>query len=92
MKFTDFYHPVLIATSHVPELHGHVINDSGVTIGAGCSISEMVDILKEAVHILPGITFENISNLSNFNNSYYMLIFLHVYNLFNKIFQKCCLE
>uniref|UniRef100_A0A4X2L0K3 FAD-binding PCMH-type domain-containing protein n=1 Tax=Vombatus ursinus TaxID=29139 RepID=A0A4X2L0K3_VOMUR len=53
MKFKGIFHPVIISPDGIAELN--VVNylDNGLTIGAGCSLAQLKDILTDVVLDLP---------------------------------------
>ncbi|XP_051841866.1 aldehyde oxidase 3-like isoform X2 [Antechinus flavipes] len=50
MKFQDVYHPVIISPARILELNVVMIDaNQGLTIGAGCSLAKVKEILTEMV-------------------------------------------
>ncbi|XP_043849522.1 aldehyde oxidase 4-like [Dromiciops gliroides] len=49
MKFKGEFYPIIISPAGLPELNFVDFTDDGVTIGAGCSLAEMKDILTYTV-------------------------------------------
>uniref|UniRef100_G3WW71 aldehyde oxidase n=1 Tax=Sarcophilus harrisii TaxID=9305 RepID=G3WW71_SARHA len=54
MKFKDVYHPVIISPVRILELNVVMIDaNQGLTIGAGCSLAKVKEILTEMILRLP---------------------------------------
>ncbi|XP_063788991.1 aldehyde oxidase-like [Pseudophryne corroboree] len=53
MKFRGVFHPVIIFPVRVVDLNLVTENDSGITLGAACSLTVLKDTLSEAVSRLP---------------------------------------
>ncbi|XP_021105460.1 aldehyde oxidase 2-like isoform X2 [Heterocephalus glaber] len=47
-------HPVLLSPARVPELSAAADTSAGLTIGAGCSLAQVQDILAKSIAKLPG--------------------------------------
>ncbi|XP_020840560.1 aldehyde oxidase 1 [Phascolarctos cinereus] len=53
MKFKGIFHPVIISPDGIAELNAVNYLDNGLTIGAGCSLAQLKDILTDVVLELP---------------------------------------
>lgn len=53
MKFRGVFHPVIIFPARVVELHLVTESDTGITLGAACSLTVLKDTLNNAVSCLP---------------------------------------
>ncbi|KAM3917313.1 aldehyde oxidase-like [Leptodactylus fuscus] len=53
MKFRGVFHPVIIFPARIVELHLVTENDTGITVGAACSLTILKDTLNDAVSRLP---------------------------------------
>ncbi|XP_060050166.1 aldehyde oxidase 2 isoform X2 [Erinaceus europaeus] len=53
MKSQGHFHPILLSPARIPELRVVSITSDGLTIGAGCSLAQVKDILAERVSVLP---------------------------------------
>ncbi|XP_068924923.1 aldehyde oxidase 2-like [Petaurus breviceps papuanus] len=53
MKFQGYFHPVLLSPARISELSMVTNTNDGLTIGAGCSLDQVKQILTEEVSKLP---------------------------------------
>ncbi|XP_068101230.1 aldehyde oxidase-like [Hyperolius riggenbachi] len=53
MKFRGVFHPVIVYPARIPDLHLVTEDDTGITLGAACSLTAMKETLTEAVSRLP---------------------------------------
>ncbi|XP_071977277.1 aldehyde oxidase-like [Engystomops pustulosus] len=53
MKFRGVFHPVIIFPARIVELHIVTESDTGITVGAACSLTVLKDTLSNAVSRLP---------------------------------------
>ncbi|XP_053452765.1 aldehyde oxidase 2 [Nycticebus coucang] len=53
MKSQGQFHPILLSPARIPELSVVTKTSEGLTIGAGCSLAQMKDILAERISELP---------------------------------------
>uniref|UniRef100_A0A2K5XKD2 aldehyde oxidase n=1 Tax=Mandrillus leucophaeus TaxID=9568 RepID=A0A2K5XKD2_MANLE len=53
MKFQGHFHPVFLSPARISELSMVTKTSDGLTIGAGCSLAQMQDILAERIAELP---------------------------------------
>ncbi|XP_068101229.1 aldehyde oxidase-like [Hyperolius riggenbachi] len=53
MKFKGVFHPVLIYPARIPDLHLVTEDDTGITLGAACSLTVVQDTLAEVASRLP---------------------------------------
>ncbi|XP_069839456.1 aldehyde oxidase-like isoform X2 [Dendropsophus ebraccatus] len=53
MKFRGVFHPVIIFPARIVELHLVTESDTGITLGAACSLTILKDTLNNAVSRLP---------------------------------------
>ncbi|ELW62680.1 Aldehyde oxidase [Tupaia chinensis] len=53
MKSQGHFHPILLSPARIPELSTVTKTSDGLTIGAGCSLAQMRDILAERILELP---------------------------------------
>ncbi|XP_075385060.1 aldehyde oxidase 2-like [Tenrec ecaudatus] len=53
MKPQERFHPVLLSPVRIPELHVVSQKSNGLTLGAGCSLAEVRDVLAEIISELP---------------------------------------
>ncbi len=54
MKFKNILYPVLIAPTHISELNAISHTEEGIQFGASVTLTQVNDILKQAVQTLPG--------------------------------------
>ncbi|XP_044525600.1 aldehyde oxidase-like [Gracilinanus agilis] len=54
MKFKGIFHPVIISPDRIAELNVVNYTENGLTIGAGCSLAQLKDVLTDMVLELPG--------------------------------------
>ncbi|XP_064600707.1 xanthine dehydrogenase/oxidase-like [Liolophura sinensis] len=53
IKFKSKVYPVIIATTHIPELRGVELTDSGVVFGGSVTLTEIEIYLRSVVELLP---------------------------------------
>ncbi|KAM6174713.1 aldehyde oxidase 2-like [Erethizon dorsatum] len=54
IKSQGLVHPLLISPARVPELSAVTETSGGLTVGAGCSLAQLQDILAKSISELPG--------------------------------------
>ena len=55
MKFQNRLYPVLIDTTHIPELNEINVTDAGLVIGSSVTVTRMEETLKQLVQQHPGM-------------------------------------
>ncbi|XP_061157633.1 xanthine dehydrogenase/oxidase isoform X1 [Syngnathus typhle] len=53
VKFKNMLYPVILAPAFIPELHKVIYTDEGIVFGAACTLTQVGEVLKEAVKELP---------------------------------------
>ncbi|XP_077439045.1 xanthine dehydrogenase/oxidase [Vanacampus margaritifer] len=53
VKFKNMVYPVILAPAFIPELHRVTHTDEGIVFGAACTLTQVGEVLKQAVEELP---------------------------------------
>ncbi|KAG7502397.1 hypothetical protein JOB18_018848 [Solea senegalensis] len=53
VKFKNMIYPVILAPAFIPELNSVTHSEDGIVFGAGCTLSHMGAVLKQAVEVCP---------------------------------------
>lgn len=54
VKFKNQNFPILIASTHIPELNAVKHTSDGIKFGASLTLTTLEDVLNEACHSMPG--------------------------------------